>query len=110
MRTKKNTMEMIPKRNSKIHWYKIDGKVVLEIRRQGRLHNFIHKIFNTPLTARIDLEEIGSFIWENCDGENNVYIISQKLEEHFGEKAKPVVERLLQYIRILITNKFLTLE
>lgn len=107
---KKNTMEMIPKRNNRIHWYKNDDKVVLEIRRQGKLHNLLHKVFKTPLTSTINLEELGSFVWENCDGQNSLYAISQKLEEEFGDRAMPVTARLIQYIRVLTNNNLITLE
>ncbi len=57
---------------------------------------FFKKLAQKP--QKIDLDEIGSYVWENCDGNNSVAEISNKLREKFGEKVEPAEERVTQFI------------
>lgn len=109
MAKSKNFMEMRPKRNGNIEWS--EGEiVVLQIKRNGKMDKIMHRIFKTPLVTNLELDEMGSYVWGNCNGEKNVYEISISLQRHFGDKAEPVVERLIQYIKILKNNRLIELE
>ncbi|RMD93609.1 MAG: PqqD family protein [Calditrichaeota bacterium] len=52
-------------------------------------------------TYRLKLDEVGSFVWERCDGTYKVEEIGQLLQEKFGEKVEPVFERLILFFRQL---------
>lgn len=110
MKKSKNMLDMIPIKNEKILWEIKDDKVVLTINRDRGFDHFMHKLFKTPLKTTVDLEEFGSFIWQKCDGINTIYDISKELEETFGERIQPAVERLLVYIKSLCNNNFITLK
>lgn len=110
MSRQKNIMEMVPVRNEKVEWEKKNGIITLKIKRQGMIDRFMHRIFKSPQEITVELEEIGSFIWEQCNGTNDVHHISLALNEHFGDKAAPVVDRLIKYIKILINNNFIRLD
>lgn len=45
-------------------------------------------------TWKIDLDEVGSFVWEQIDGRTNVEKIGERMQKHFGEKVEPVFDRL----------------
>lgn len=68
---------------------------------------FFKKLINKPY--KIDLDEIGSYIYEICDGKFNTNEIVQKCKEHFGEKVEPVEERVIKFIEMLNKNKLITL-
>lgn len=104
-----NLMDKKPIRNPNITWEENEN-IVLVIERTGKVDRFVQKIFHTPKATKISLDEIGSFVWGKCDGNNTIYDIVQYMDKHFGEKANPVLERLVQYIKILLSNKFITLE
>lgn len=104
-----NLMEKIPRRNPNITW-EDNENIVLVIERTGKLDRLAQKFFKIPKSNKVSLDEIGSFVWTECDGCNTIYDITQHMDNHFGEKANPVLERLVQYIKILISNKFVTLE
>lgn len=104
-----NLMENRPKRNPNITWEENEN-IVLVIERTSKVDRLVQKFFNTPKFNKVNLDEFGSFVWGKCDGYNTVYDIAQEIDNHFGEKANPVLERLVQYIKILISNKFVTLE
>lgn len=103
----KNLLERVPKRNEKISWKELDGKVTLIIFRNSLFEKVMHKIFKKAKVVKLDLEDIGSYVWTLCDGSNNIYEISEKVEKKYGEKAKPTIERLIQYLNMLKNNGYI---
>jgi len=74
--------------------------------------SFIDKIFFKKLSNKpykIDLDETGSFIYENCGGKFSVEDLIQKVKENFGEKVEPAEERVVKFVEQLNTNKLITL-
>ena len=53
-------------------------------------------------------QELGSFIWQQIDGEKSILQIGELVQEAFGEKAEPLYERLAQYMKILYGKGFIT--
>ena len=51
---------------------------------------------------------LGSFIWQQIDGEKSILQIGELVQEAFGEKAEPLYERLAQYMKILYGKGFIT--
>jgi len=107
----KNIMEFIPIRRDNIEWIKLENKKIrLIFHRKRLIDKILIFMFNAPERLKIDLDELGSRVWELCDGKNNIYDISVKIREEFGEKAAPVEERLLKFISILRNNNFIYLK
>ncbi len=104
----KNYLTFIPIKSKKIKYkVKSNGNVQLIVPRDSLIEKIAIKLFFAPENLKIDLDEIGSFIWSNIDGNNNIYQIGKLVEENFGEKAEPLYERLVQYINILKSNDFI---
>jgi hypothetical protein len=59
---------------------------------------------------RIKLDDIGTFIWDLCDGRNNVEQIGSQLKQKFGEKVEPLYERLRIFFQNLEKNRFITFK
>ena len=57
---------------------------------------FFKKISSKPY--KIDLDEIGSYIWHLCDGKNSVDSIITIARDHFEEKIEPAEERIVKFI------------
>ena len=110
MKKSKNMLEMVPLKNPKINWKIKHNKVVLTKTRNKPIDYFMNKVFKTALESHTELEELGSFIWQQCDGIQNIYTISKRLESHFGEKAHPVLDRLVVYMKTLSDNGFILLK
>ena len=73
---------------------------------------FIEKLFLKKRLSKpykIDLDEIGSFIWLLCDGTKNIKEITEEASGHFGEKIEPVVERVELFIKQMHKNKLVSL-
>lgn len=102
-----NYLEKIPVKNPEIGW-KTDeeGKVTLEIENKGVFNRIFQKLLKKPKISYIHLDEMGSFIWPLIDGEKDIIELGKFVEEHFGEKAKPLYERLAKYFQILESYGF----
>ncbi len=73
---------------------------------------FIEKIFFRKMIDKpykIDLDEVGSFIWELCDGKNDLSDILQKVKNNFGDKVNPAEERVLNFIKQMNNTKLIQL-
>ncbi|NOX19561.1 MAG: PqqD family protein [Chlorobi bacterium] len=74
--------------------------------------NFFERIFFKKASKRpfkIDLDDIGSFIWSQCDGKSTVGQIIEKGKEKFGEKIEPAEARVVEFIRRLTRTKLINL-
>lgn len=104
-----NYVEKIPVKNQEIQWsVEDDGLVTLHMENKGIANKIAQKLIKKPKISHIHLDEMGSFIWLQIDGEKTVFDIGKPVEEHFGEKALPLYERLSMFIRTLETNNFIT--
>lgn len=57
--------------------------------------------------GRIKLDEIGTFVWELCDGNLSAGSISKKLEEKFGERVHPSDERTVIFLQQMYQQQFI---
>ncbi len=107
----KNYLENIPLRHSNIDWKINDkGMVTLEIENKGWANRIAQKVFKRPKISYVHLDEMGSFIWPLIDGEKSISDFGPMVEEHFGEKANPLYERLARYFQILNSYHFVVFK
>ncbi len=106
-----NFLHLIPKKNSKIYWVTTEqGFVQIIIPRNGIFEKILRPFLKIPKVMRIDLDDMGTHIWNAIDDKRNIDEISKMLKEEFGHKAEPLYERLGKFIVILKNNKFITFE
>lgn len=98
--------------------FKLFGEEVME---DGLVNILIPK-FTNPLAVKfltprlkssdikIKLDEIGSAVWMELDGEKKVGIITKKMESKFGEKIAPVNERLTTFLTQLYMQKYISFK
>ncbi len=98
--------------------YKLFGEEVAE---DGLVNVLIPK-FTNPVVVKylaprlkapnikIKLDEIGSAIWIQFDGKKKVGTIVKNMESKFGEKIKPVNERLTTFLTQLYMQKFISFK
>jgi len=106
-----NYLERKPLRNPALRWTADEqGVVTLEKDNKGLFNRVAQKLFKKPPVTYIHLDEMGSFIWPLLDGEQDLVALGKQVEQHFGEKANPLYERLAQYVRILESYGFITFK
>ncbi len=112
MKRKKNTnsenyLDRRPLRATHLRWSQDDkGLVTLDIDNKGVFNKIAQVLFKRPKVSHIHLDELGSFVWPLLDGEKSIFDIGKAVEEHFGEKAHPLYERLDKYFQILDSYHF----
>ena len=106
---KENYLERIPEKAQKFRWSENEnGIVTIEIDNKGIFNRLLQLIAKKPKVSYIHLDENGSFVWKQIDGERDLIEIGKLVEEHFGEKANPVYERLVKYFAMLESMGFIT--
>ncbi|MEE3392896.1 MAG: PqqD family protein [Lachnospiraceae bacterium] len=99
----------VPVIAKKIYDWKVgdDGLVTLSIENRGAMNRIMQKLIKKPKISYIHLDQTGSFIWQQIDGENNVEAIAGKVHEKFGKKAEPLYDRLLKFFEIVESYDFI---
>ncbi len=106
-KTNENYLDKKPYRNPNINWTADDkGVITLEIENKGIIKKITQILLKKPKISYIHLDEMGSFIWPLIDGESDITALGKKVDEHFGQKAHPLYERLAQYIKTLASYGF----
>lgn len=104
-----NYLDKKPLRNEALTWSAEDGQVTLEIENKGVWNTLAQKLLKKPRISYVHLDEMGSFVWPLLDGKTTVLEIGAAVEERFGDKAKPLYERLVRYFQILESYHFIHL-
>lgn len=91
--------------------YEANGGIITVLFKKEKL-GFIEKTFfkkQSQKPHKIDLDEIGSFIWLQIDGKKNIGELIEIAKNEFGEKIEPAVERVELFINQMHKNKFVSL-
>jgi hypothetical protein len=84
-----------------------NGGITIFVENKGIFNRIAQRVFKKPKVSQIHLDEMGNFIWPLMDGERSVYDIAVMVHEQFGEKAEPLYNRLVSYIRTLESYGFI---
>ena len=108
---KENFLDYIPRPN-RLFETSVNKAGHMEIltEHRGFYHTIAQKIFKKPRFSHIELDDFGTFVWNQMDGERDIYQIGANVREHFGEKAEPLYERLSKFIRILHDQHYIVYE
>ncbi len=104
----KNYLDYVPIISARNTWsVQANNIVTVHVIHRGFYAWIAEKFFRRPHVTHIDLDAMGSFVFQNIDGQRNVGMIANLLSEKFGEDAEPLYERLIMYMRILYNNGFI---
>ena len=107
----RNYLDAIPVRNPSLVWTTDEnGIVTLEIENKGFVNRLAQKLLRKPKITYIHLDENGSFVWPLIDGEQSIFELGKAVDEHFGEAAHPLYERLASFFQILESYGFVTMK
>ena len=65
------------------------------------------KVFRKPRITHVHLDETGSFLWPLIDGEKTVAQLAECMKQQFGEKAEPLLPRIVRYFQIVESYHFI---
>ncbi len=73
---------------------------------KGRIGRVMEKIA-IHTEDKLNLDDLGSFVYRHCDGTKTMSEIAQLLREHFGEKVEPSEDRLELFIREMFKRELI---
>jgi hypothetical protein len=105
-----NLLDMTPTRT--LRWESSDeGRVTLFVPRfRGTFgRRWVQPMLKRP-DMRVRLDELGSFVWNRCDGATSVGEIGEEMTRRFGHEPDDAYRRLGAFIRTLARDRFVLLE
>lgn len=108
MKKKENYLDYVPKHNPVFSYRrKENGRIEVEVINRGLFNRLAQIFLKRPRRSFIELDELGSFVWEQMDGKRTIYDICILTKEQFGNTAEPLFERAVTFFRILRRNAFI---
>lgn len=105
---KENYLDYIPSYNPRLCFEKKEnGRIEVEVINRGFYNRVAQLLFHRAKKSYIELDEMGSFVWEQMDGKRTIYDICMCLKAHFGKDAEPLFERAVSFFQILKRNSFI---
>ncbi|HIE43761.1 MAG TPA: PqqD family protein [Candidatus Omnitrophica bacterium] len=101
--TREEALMAKPVKNINIRWKKNEkGEVLLYLsRKKSKIINLLSRIFFIPEEKIINLDKVGTYVWELCNGENSVKEIVVSLQKKFNLNFKESEVSTLEYLKKL---------
>ena len=107
MKKEVNFLEMVPKMSDKIELEKKGEFITISYERSTFIDKVFNFIFRKPAKIYIELDDIGTKVFELIDGNRNIGEICTLLEQDLGDKVHPVIQRTTQFMASLRRNGFI---
>ena len=106
-----------PQRHPAVIWSREQGPMaerpVVYIRvprRSDRFGNLMARIFRLPEHRKIELDEIGSDVWEWCDGQTGVGELSRKIGAKYRLNKRQSEASVTAYLKMLAERRLIGLR
>lgn len=110
----------IPVKNPLIEWERVARKaddtesvptVLMKIpRRKDKMGNLAAKIFRLPDFRKLELDEIGSDVWELCDGTHTVEAIIKALGDKYKMNRRQTEASVTAFLKMLAERRLVALK
>ena len=105
-----NLLDLVPIRN--IKWKKNPDERVVLLKPKIQI-SFLAK-YLLPLMKKpyyhINLDEVGSFFWEKCDGNRSIKEIAKLQKGKFGDSVEPLLDRIGAFLKSLEKSNLITIK
>ncbi|MGV8983266.1 PqqD family protein [Clostridium sp.] len=91
-------------------WELNDEKVKLFFQHDKPVEKFMRWLKKKPKVSDIELDEMGSFVWQLSDGTKTVYDIALAMVEKFHDTEQNSIDRLIMFVRYLSRIGWITFE
>lgn len=100
-----------PARNSALTWEKQEsGETILTVPQNakvGKITRMMAKWLNAPTERRVELDEVGGFVWELCDGQHTVENIVQQTGKHYKMNRREAEVSVTMFMQMLHERNFI---
>jgi hypothetical protein len=107
--SREQSLASVPLRNTAVDEEETDEGFARLVapRRQSWWVRVMAKVFYVPESHRVTLDEIGTFVWRQCDGKHNVRDIIQALCKRYKLHRKEAEVSVVAYLRQLMKRGLL---
>lgn len=110
-KVEENFLDYVPRHNKLFPYQKKEnGRIEVKVKNTGLARKATQLLLRKPKYSYIELDDFGSFVWEQMDGERTILDIGEKVKERFQEEAEPLYPRLTKFIKILHNNKYIVYQ
>lgn len=100
-----------PGRNSLLTWEKREnGDTLLTVPIQeeaNRIKRAVTKWLRVPNERQVELDEVGGFVWELCDGSNTIEAIVQKTRRQYKMNRREAEVSVTQFLQTLHQKNYI---
>jgi hypothetical protein len=102
-RSRQEVADSIPVRNKLVEWRREEtGEVSLIIPANQKRHlRLLIRLMDLPDKRVVALDEVGSYVWEHCDGETSFGELIVELTRQFQMTPREAEASLTEYFKIL---------
>jgi hypothetical protein len=106
--TREAMMNSRPARNELLQWERNDkGEAQIKVTRQETWKvRLLSKLFYVPKDRTITLDEVGSEVWQMCNGQTSVAQMIDSLKDKYKLDRKEAEVSLLSYLKTLGQKRF----
>lgn len=115
--TRAQMLGAIPVRNATVEWARETrdesrpNVALLRIpRRADKYGNAIAKLFKLPAFRRLELDEIGSDVWEMCDGTISVDALTRAICTKYRLNRRQAEASVAAYLKMLAERRLVALK
>lgn len=105
-----NLLDLIPVQNAE--WKKNEDGLIILLKPKLK-HPFLRRHFLSHMKKpyfKIKLDDVGSYVWELCDGMRSVRDVADGLHNKFREKVDPLFDRLALFLQSLERNRLISFK
>ena len=114
--TRAQMLAAVPVRNAAVQWSREAREAggpelsLLRIpRRSDRLGRMVAALFQVPEVRKLELDEIGSDVWEWCDGTRNVAAVTGAVCEKYRLNRRQAEASVAAYLKILQERRLIAI-
>ncbi|MBC8136084.1 MAG: PqqD family protein [Fibrella sp.] len=115
--TREQMLAVRPMRHPKIEWAREPRKsdevnvALLRIPRlRGKWADFVAKWLQVPDYKKVELDEIGSDVWEMCNGSSNVEAIAKAIGASYRLNRRQAEVSVTAYLKMLAERRLIALR
>lgn len=110
---RQGALTLRPGRNASLTWEKREtGETLLiipENQSVGRITRVMAKWLSAPTERKVELDEVGGFVWELCDGRNTIEAIVQKTGKEYKMNRREAEVSVTMFLQMLHERNFIGL-
>lgn len=104
-------MRLRPLRNSQLTWERREsGDTLLTVpqnQKVGAVTRAMAKWLRVPKERHVELDEVGGYVWELCDGEHTVEAIVQQTGRHYKMNRREAEVSVTMFLQMLHERRFI---